>query len=620
MRVNGGRRARFLLPAVLLAVALGAGAQVQVGDNLNMNLNGTLSFGYTADYGNLVGSDHGITAGGNANLTGFYYSPSFATFNIQPFYNQSRSNSSFQSITDASGVNANVGLFSGSHFPGSISYSRLYNSEGNFAVPGLPDYKTHGNSDTFSVGWGVNLPDKPSLALNYQQGHNNYSIYGTDTNSSSAFRSFTGSANYLVEGFNLNGDFHYTASHLDLPLVTQGEPPETSNSDGTSFSLGASHKVPFHGNFSAAFSHADVSSNFDGNGGAKSNYDFTVNTASTGLAFAPIQRLNLGVNTQYTDNLQGTLFQSIVGLNGVLQQNTPGQSSHSLDVIGFAGYTVEPMHVTFNVNTDHREQTLFNTSLSSDAYTGSATYSNFLWGGSLSATGGVTHNSVSNQPGRSLGFISAVNYSRAIGKWNVGGSGSYSRNTQTVLIAYTTSGYGYTASVSRFIGRGTTWSAAAAGNKTALNNLPGYGTFSQSYSTTISFRWIGVSGAFSKSSGNGLLTGTGVAPSPIPVPIVPSTAVILYGGQAWAVGVGGSPIRGMQITSSYSKARSDTLSSLLTSNNRTDQFNTRIQYQFRKMYFNAGYSRLVQGFSASPLPPSMLGSYYVGISRWFDFF
>jgi hypothetical protein len=618
--VNGGRPTRVLVLAGLLMAALAARAQVQVGDNLNMNLNGTLSFGYTADYGNLTASDHGLTAGGNANLTGYYYSPGLATFNIQPFYNQSRSNSSFQSISDASGINANISLFNGTHYPGSISYSKLYNSEGNFAVPGLADYKTHGNSDTLSLGWGVNKPDWPSLAFNYQQGHDNYSIYGSDTNSSSAFRSFTSSANYLLEGFNLNGNFHYSASHLDLPLVTTGQVPETSSSDGTSFSLGAAHRLPFHGNFSAAFSHADVTSNFDGQSGTGSNYDFTVNTASVGMAFAPIRNLNLGMNSQYTDNLEGTLYQSILGVNGLVQQNTPGQSSHALDLIGYAGYTMEPIHLTLNVNTDHREQALFGTSLSSDAYTGSATYSNYLWGGTVSATGGVTHNSVSNQPGGTLGFLSGVNYSRTVGKWNVGGSGNYSRNTQTVLIAYTTSGYGFTASASRLFGRGTTWSAAAAGNKIALNNLPGYGTFSQSYSTTFSLRWIGVSGAFSKSDGNGLLTGTGVTPTPVPVPVVPSTAIILYGGQAWSVGVGGSPIRGLQITSSYSKARSDTFSSQLASNNRTDQLNARVQYQFRKMYFTAGYARLVQGFSASPTPPAMLGSYYVGITRWFDFF
>ncbi len=43
-------------------------------------------------------------------------------------------------------------------------------------------------------------------------------------------------------------------------------------------------------------------------------------------------------------------------------------------------------------------------------------------------------------------------------------------------------------------------------------------------------------------------------------------------------------------------------------------------YNVRKLNFNAGYSRLVQGFSLSGTPPATVGSFYVGVSRWFNFF
>jgi hypothetical protein len=36
--------------------------------------------------------------------------------------------------------------------------------------------------------------------------------------------------------------------------------------------------------------------------------------------------------------------------------------------------------------------------------------------------------------------------------------------------------------------------------------------------------------------------------------------------------------------------------------------------------FNAGYYRLVQGFSISGGLPTRLGSYYFGVSRAFNFF
>ena len=43
-------------------------------------------------------------------------------------------------------------------------------------------------------------------------------------------------------------------------------------------------------------------------------------------------------------------------------------------------------------------------------------------------------------------------------------------------------------------------------------------------------------------------------------------------------------------------------------------------YNFRKLNFITGYSRLVQGFSVSGAPPAMVGSFFVGVSRWFNFF
>src|SRR5581483_6379553 len=147
---------------------------------------GTLSGGYSASYGNLISSSHGLNFGGTANLSGFYYNPSFLSFNIAPYYGQSRANSNYQSIFDSSGVNLSTSVFSGSHFPGSISYSKAYDSQGSFAIPGLPDYTTRGNSDTFGVTWSENLADEPSLSATFQTGGNQYSVVGTDNNGNSA--------------------------------------------------------------------------------------------------------------------------------------------------------------------------------------------------------------------------------------------------------------------------------------------------------------------------------------------------------------------------------------------------------------------------------------------------
>jgi len=54
--------------------------------------------------------------------------------------------------------------------------------------------------------------------------------------------------------------------------------------------------------------------------------------------------------------------------------------------------------------------------------------------------------------------------------------------------------------------------------------------------------------------------------------------------------------------------------------NNNSQFNTLLQYQVRKMSFVSGYSRLEQGFSAIGSQPEIISSYYMGLSRWFNFF
>jgi hypothetical protein len=60
---------------------------------------------------------------GSATAAGYYYNPNFVSFNLSPYYGQSRANSDSQSISDSSGVNLSTGIFSGSHFPGQISYA-----------------------------------------------------------------------------------------------------------------------------------------------------------------------------------------------------------------------------------------------------------------------------------------------------------------------------------------------------------------------------------------------------------------------------------------------------------------------------------------------------------------
>ncbi len=87
-----------ILALFILAVAPRASAQVNAGE-AKLNLNGNLSVGYSDDTTNTAGSDHSIFGAGAADLSGSYYNPNFLSFDVQPFYNQSRLNSTSQSLT-----------------------------------------------------------------------------------------------------------------------------------------------------------------------------------------------------------------------------------------------------------------------------------------------------------------------------------------------------------------------------------------------------------------------------------------------------------------------------------------------------------------------------------------
>jgi hypothetical protein len=218
-----------------------------------------------------------------------------------------------------------------------------------------------------------------------------------------------------------------------------------------------------------------------------------------------------------------------------------------------------------------------------------------------------------------LGLLSNAIYIRKIGQWSISGSTGYSRNVETILIAYTTSGYNYSVSATRRLGR-LSWNGAAGGSKSVVAQVNGANTLSQNYSTGLSSRRVGASFGYAKSSGIGLYTAQGITslPTGLPPTLLPTT--VLYGGTSYSAGVGGMPIRGLTFSGTFVKSKSNTENSSVASNNDTEEANVYLQYKVRKIFFTAGYSRLVQGFSASATAPAMVSTYYFGISRWFNFF
>jgi len=278
------------------------------------------------------------------------------------------------------------------------------------------------------------------------------------------------------------------------------------------------------------------------------------------------------------------------------------------------------LHMTFNGTDQHEQQSFAGAALESNSFTGTATYADLFKGGMLNATVGAVRSSISPSDLTRLGFIGSLNYSRDIRRWSISGLLNYAEDQQTLLASYLTNTFGYSGNMSRRFGRRSMWTSVASGSKSWLTGQSGSASFSQAYSTSVFIKWISGTVAYSESSGNAILTGSGLVATPIPVSVLSPTAVVLYGGRAYSFGLGATPKRGLSLSLAYSQAQSNTENGSANSNNDTSQLTARILYIVRKTYFQAGYARLVQGFSASGTPPSMLGSFYFGLTRWFSFF
>ena len=611
------KRAILTANLVVLMLALPARAQLQVGENASMNLNANLSFGYNGDYSNLGGSDHSLSPAGNADLSGYYYNPNFLSFDIQPFFGQSRTNSNSRSVFQSSGVGASAAIFSGSAFPGTITYSKFYNSSGQFDVPGQANLTTRDNGQNLGFAWGLHLPDYPNINVQFMDGDNNSSFFGTSSNAVVHAKSFGVHASHTLDGFNLIGGYQYSSTFAETPEFLVGEPSSVSSkSVGNTFDAGVSHRLPFHGSASAAFSRSDVSAEESSDG---SRYSGTIDTAMGGADFQPVRNLDTGVNVQYTNNLTGMLYQSYVQSGTVLPATALNYATDSLDVNSHASYLLPNQHLTFTVNTDHRQQTIVGSIITSDTFNEVVTYGNEFFGGFLNAVAGVTQTLENTaQSSSSKGMFDSVSYQRQVKGFSASGSFNYSRNTQTVIIGLTTSGYGYSGGIGRKLSPYSYVSFNAVGTKSTYSNEAGAANSGHAYTGGFTMKRFSLNGSYSDSQGLSILTPTGL--TTVTTPIVSPLQSVAFGGKSYSFGASTTPRRGLVLSAAYSDAKSNTAASSAFSENTTRLLNGMLQYKVRQLWITGGYLRLQQGFTITGQPPMSDSSFFVGITRWFKFF
>jgi hypothetical protein len=632
--LSGRIRKVGLAVASVLFMANGLFGQVQVGDNLALNLNGNLSTDYTGSYGNEISSAHSFGFGGTAGLTGSYYSPNFLSFDVNPFFNQSRANSNFGSLTNATGVTLSSGIFSGSHFPGTVNFSKVFNKTGNYGLPGISSFDTNSNAQSFAVNWSAILPKLPSLNVGYQRGNDDYSLYGTNENGTNHFHNLFLNSNYNVAGFGLGGGLSTGASSASIPQVIAGGNEVNSTSNTTSYNLSASHALPWRGTFSNVFSRSDVNSDYLGY-----RFDGTIDRWAANAGVHPTEKLSFSGGADYTDNLSGSIYQATVpgpqsagaSASSVTSSAAAAASSaaasssvtqQSQQSNGWNLYFLSTYSFAKNLQAqgevERRTQFFQDKNYGSTLYSGGLYYTQQILGGYFGSSFSLIDSRLDNSSQNTLGFTTNTNYSRRVGAWQFGGYFNYSQNVQTLLVSYTTSFYNFSGNVRRNIGP-LHWTASAAMGKSGLTALPGTSSHSESFSTSLGTNRMNLAGSYSKADGNSLAGGAGLVPVPVP-PIIPSSLLVMYGGESYSVALSGSPMRHLTTSASYVKARNTLNNQGGSSWNNYEQQNYYFQYHFRQINLTGGYARLVQGFSASGIPPANISTFSVGLSRWFNFF
>lgn len=602
----------------IFLLSLAAVAQLTVGDNLHMNLNGNLGYTYGGGINGGV-SDHSMGFMGNGVLTGNYYSPNFLNFNVDPFYNRQQSNTIYGSLTNASGVSSNVNLFSGSHFPGTFAFNRVFNSTGAFGVPGSDlGLAQHVNTQTYGIGWSALLPGLPTLTANYNVSSTSQQILDESGNDREKDRSLILLSNYRWDGFIMAGQFqHRNTDATFSQFLLPGEAAIDTQSSSNSYAASVQHALPMTGNASVSWNRLDYSYHYLDSVEAKnSGSSDTINSNAT---FHPTNKLGVGFSANYNDSLLGSIPETV--LNSGTPVNLTGASTFHSVLVGSDVFYQIMKNLGVHADIAHQRQSFLGNTYDATQFGGSANFNfdrSLLKG--LSFSLGVV-DTAQQQSNTGLGFVGNLNYTHRFFGWDVNGNFSYSQNVQTVMLVYTTSSYSYLASVRRRIGERKYFMVGYSGAHSGITADSGTTSSADRIWTGFIFRGNSFNAYYNKSNGLAIFTPTGLVPVPTNLPpAVLGTGFTSYDSHGWGVSAGTVPVKRLTLSFAYAKSSGSTIDPLQSIYSNNTLINAVMQYRMRKIYLNGGYTRLQQTAGLLGAQPLDVTTYYIGFSRWFNFF
>lgn len=613
---------RICLIATLLLLVPAALAQLQVGENTTLKMNGIASLGWNSVYDGI--DTNSLAYGFSGNLSGDYYDERFLNWSVNPFINQSRLNSNYNSTSTASGVTAQANLLNNSRTPMQFTYAFDRNSEGTFNVPGSTgSYQTVGNGQAIGVTAAYLPEDWPSIQASFNRSGSSYEVIGNPGGGSGHSTAFGLSSGYDLWGTNLFGLFSMVFNNTDTPRFD--EPGATLKTDGNQNNLqfGASRRLTNWSSGSVSVGRSHLNANYEGEQ-VKATYD----NVSALLSAQPMKRLSLNFHTNYSSNLSAQFLSNILtGANGLAAPNESQGLSFTSSFLTYgltSGYTIaRNLTATGYINRQVQGQQGLPDTTSTTMGTG-LVWSHKILGGSLGAAYGVGYTftpiRLANQQTHDQSFVgqnASASYTRRVMGFSASASGSYGHSLTTLLVGYTQTNYSANVSLSRSVAYWTV-TGSASYNKAKVDTLSATDSSAQSYNLSLSHRRLALSGHYSLSHGSGLQVGNNIVPNPVPGPL--PEFLILFDGRAYGGGISYTPRRRWTMSGSYSRLSYDSKSIVSASNNMSEQFYFTTQYNFRQMWLNAGFSHVSQGFGTGTVAPTTINTAFFGVSRRFDFF
>ncbi len=586
-------------------------AQVDLGGFQFQNLNGNLGYGYGAQTGVNAQSSHSTGLSGNLNSNGYYYNPSFLSFQANTYYARAGSTADSVSLSDSEGYNLGAGIFGGTEFPGYVSFGQSLGQSGNFGLPGVSGLNSTNNDRQFGVSWMFrNLPVK-NLSVYFSDNANSTDVPGIGLNSDSATKGFgVATGGYNVAGFSLDGGYQHSLSDVTSNLTGADAASFTSHSSSDVFHVMTARALPWNSNMHLSVYRIMTRASGEGEASNSDSNELDLSVSSH------LWHLPLSGTVSYNDNVWGSVLQQLNGSGQLTDISINGPKIGELNSSLSSSYTL-PHHIFLTGFFSHQEEFVMGQSVGATAYGGNVStgFGKYLKG--LTVTVGM-HDTASQIGNVGAGLVASANYARNMGGWHLNANANYSQGIQTLLAATTQSGGSVGVSVRRNLLGKLSFGASAGMGRSLFTSVEGQSTESKTAGVNLGWMKQTLSVFYADSSGTAILTSQG--PVGVPVPGLVSSEIMPYSGKSYSAGYGNSLIKHTSLNLTWAKFESTGTGTGLFSNVSSQTYSGSMTYTYRKINFVSSFARSKQGASATTALPSDVTVFYFGLSRWFNFF